>query len=182
MSDQQLSSSNPCPVCGEQREVLESPCNSCGWKPPPTRSPALERVRVTTAMLMQAARTVSIGSMLLITGLVAVCLAVSIWSPVYGLPLCFVSAIALARTGLYATYCKAAGEPLGITAKLLAFVQAVLLSTAITAAASVAFTVTCFPTGMATHNLIVAVVVGGISAAVVAIGLLFCVPVYRQGK
>lgn len=171
---------NPCPRCGLARATLENSCKSCGWKPEPTRTPALEQAKLSVKMLLHAARTISIASLLLITTLAAICSAACIANPGTGFIASFICAGALWRTALFVTYCKAEGRMLSIGDKLAAFLLSSLFVCLIGLASLITFGIVCFSTVYVSRDISLAVIAGVSIAILTCLVILASVPVITR--
>ena len=171
---------NPCPRCPASRASLEAKCDACGWHPAPARSPPLEQVAVSAKMLIRAASTISIASLVLVTALVAVCVSVIVLHPVTGVILSCISSVALLRAALFITYSKADGIQLGVQEKIVAFVQSALLVVALEAAAAIAFVTVCLKVTQSANSISTGLFAGGIIALLLTILILTYTPVYRK--
>jgi hypothetical protein len=128
-----------------------------------------------------AQRSFSLGSLLLVIALMAVCLGVGRESSALGIALTIASAPALIRTTLLAGQAKARGRPMPALVKVLIFLGSLAAVVLVFLSALIAFAATCFPIGSAGRNpgagyqgydsliIDVAIVVGVVSAVAAAV-------------
>jgi hypothetical protein len=120
----------------------------------------------------------TLGSLMLVIALVAVCLGVLREVPGLGVILILVATPALARTLGAASHRKRVGRPMTAVEKVEAFVASVGVVTAIGVSALIAFVATCVPVGFVTLSasfeagLILAVVVGLVAAVAVGVPMI----------
>lgn len=94
-----------------------------------------------------------LGSMMLVIALIAVCLAVTQELPWLGVPLCVSSVLAMVRTIRVSNRRRRNARPLTTYAAVMVFLSSLALVSAAGWSAIIAFSVTCFPVGIALGEL-----------------------------
>jgi len=148
-----------CPHCGVANFAIDTDCVECGKGLTIYIGPKPKFRRVTY------------GSAMMVIATVAVCLAPVRDAPGLSVVFALILIPATTRAILHIEGRKADGRPMIITDKVLAYVNSTAIMIAILVVASVAFVVTCAPTGfilmstgMDMPGLIVAFIAGTVSA------------------
>ncbi len=175
-----LTPANPCPHCGRSRISLEARCESCGWRPEPTRTPAFLRVKTAVTTVSQAALTISISSLMLVTTIFAVCVAILATNPIYGSVVSFICCGALWRTALYVGYSKLYGETVPVGDKILAFLSSFLFVGLVAFSTLILFVAVCVSTTLLSRNVWMGGFAGVLVALLAAIAILTLIPAYRK--
>ncbi|MEM7478307.1 MAG: hypothetical protein AAF483_25260 [Planctomycetota bacterium] len=148
------------------------------WQPFDAREPSARAVRITPRMLIRSMRTLSLASLFLVTAVVAGCAAVISQNWQVGIVLSFIALVALCRTTLFSLYHKVHQIPLGIPQKTGAYIISLLFVSVALAACQVAFVAVCFPIGVMSGSLDLAVFSGLAVALVCFFLVMWFVPVY----
>jgi hypothetical protein len=162
-----------CPDCGASARGGETACFLCGHRL--GADDAKKAIAHAAGVARPTFRpTFHISSILLLIAVVALCLGVGHDEPFLGIALAVVVVPAAVYTTIIAFRSRATGRPMSVFEKVWSFAGAILGVIAIEFAALVAFFMTCIPTGFVTMSagesgIIVAVVLGGIAAIVVAV-------------
>lgn len=116
--------------------------------------------------------------MFLLTAVVAACAAVGSQHSVLGIIASVVSMFAVARTTLFALYCKAADEHVSLGRKFEDFVGNFVLMTLFLAGAVICFFTVSMLITIATHNFILGCLLAFLLSLAFFLWLLWLVPTY----
>lgn len=129
-----------CPHCGAQNFAIDDVCMSCGRKFTIVIGP-IPRVR-----------RVSLGSLMMIIGVIAICLAPVRSAPGISILLAMILVPATTRAVLNIERRKLEGRPMITEEKITAYFDSTVICFGILLAASAAFVVTCVPTALCYFN------------------------------
>lgn len=136
-----------CPSCGGENLARFDRCFLCDQPLAPGKAGAENPWAAPAVELKPSSRTFTLGSLMLVIALIAVCLGVLVEVPGLGVILLLIATPALIRTLVAVSRRKAAGQPLLWWEKLAVFAGSVGVVTAIGLGALIAFVLTCFPVG-----------------------------------
>jgi hypothetical protein len=134
----------------------------------------------TIQMLVAAARTTSIASILLLTAIVAGCAAIAGQNFLLGFLATTVSVLAVGRTSLFVLYSKAAGKRPSMLRKFEDFVYNLILMSVFLGVAIGCFVLICLLVTVSTHNVMLGGLLAFSLSLAVFVWLLWLVPTYRQ--
>jgi hypothetical protein len=137
----------PCPNCRHENPRGSIHCAFCAH--PLTEKPAEldENPWSPPAAADSSSRTFTIGSLMLVIAVIAVCLGVTVAVPGLGVLLILAIVPASIRTLLAISSRRAAGKPLTVWEKFVVFAGSLAVVAAIGIGSFIAFVVTCFPVG-----------------------------------
>lgn len=171
-----MESSDPrmvvCPSCGGDNLARFDRCFLCDQPLAPANVGSDNPYAAPPPELKLSSRTFTLGSLMLVIALIAVCLGVLVEFPGLGILLALAASFALVRTLAEVSRSKALGRPFDRKAKIILFLGSLGVVTLIGLGSVIAFVVTCFPLGFAsfsansTVGLFIAVGAGIVAAGV----------------
>lgn len=114
-------------------------------------------------------RTFRIGTGLALIAVIAVCLAAWRAQPVAGIAVSVLVLVAAVRTPVLASRRRAEGRPMSLGDQIGSFVMTVLATIGVVTASGIAFCATCFPSTIATNNVVVGLGFGAVGAVTSAV-------------
>lgn len=159
-----------CPSCGGENLARFDRCFLCdqplfagtAGAENPWAAPAVE--------LKPSSTTFTLGSLMLVIALIAVCLGVLVEIPGLGVVLLLVSTPALIRTLVAVSRSKAAGRPIGGWDKVVLFAGSLWVVALIWLGSLIAFVATCFPLGFALAQVDLNAILLAIGAGILVAG------------
>jgi hypothetical protein len=131
----------------------------------------------TPAKLGRGGSTFSLGTLMFVITVIAVCLGVAVRWPPIGIPLSVVVVLGSIRALFVARYRSRFARPLDFGDKLIIVLASWFVAFGVIASALLAFVFTCFPIGVVTfdrnNGVEIAFVIGSLVAVVVAAGLFW---------
>jgi hypothetical protein len=174
-----------CIGCGAMNPAGAEVCAGCGHRfagpdlmsatrpimaPRPRPAPLLNPYEPPSTPI-SVPRTFQIGTGLVYIAVIAVCLGAFRADVSLGVASVVLLMPATIRTSMAAGRRRSEGRPMGFGEQVETFMLTGLATVGVAISSVIAFVVTCFPSGLATGNIVVALVIGAAGALVCAIWL-----------